>query len=166
LGAVEPKEATVDEELWRWIWLGVAAVFGVGEIITAGFFLLPFAAGAVVAAILAFLDVAPAIQGIVFVVVSIIALVWLRRFAAKGDDHQPAVGANRHRGATAIVMDPIDRLAGTGLVRIGREEWRATTESEPIAEGSKVKVIGFRGTRLVVEPLAPPAPESAAEQED
>ena len=33
--------------VWAFIWLAVAATFGVGEILVAGtFFLLPFAAGA------------------------------------------------------------------------------------------------------------------------
>ncbi len=37
-------------ETWRWIWLGAAVAFTVGEIAVAGsFFLLPFAAGALAA---------------------------------------------------------------------------------------------------------------------
>ncbi len=143
----------MDEELWRWIWLGAAAVFGIGEIITAGFFLLPFAAGAAVAAILAFLDVAPAIQGIVFIAVSVLALIWLRRYAAQGDERQPAVGANRFAGETAFVLEPVDRISGEGRVRMATETWRATTDGDPIPAGAEVRITEVRGTRLVVEPL-------------
>jgi len=143
----------VDEELWRWIWLGAAAVFGIGEIITAGFFLLPFAAGAVVAAILAFANVNPAIQGIAFLVVSVLTLIWLRRYAARGDDYQPAVGANRFAGETAFVLEEVDRIAGKGRVRMATETWRATTEGPPIPKGTEVRITKVRGTRLVVEPL-------------
>ena len=43
----------MEPELWRWIWLGAAAVFLLGEVIIAGgVFMLPFAGGAIVAAIL------------------------------------------------------------------------------------------------------------------
>ena len=143
----------MDQELWRWIWLGAAAVFGVGEMMTAGFFLLPFAAGAAVSAILAFAGVAPAIQGITFIVVSVLALIWLRRYAAKGDDRQPAVGANRFAGETAFVLDEVDRVEGHGRVRMATETWRATTDGEPIPAGTEVRIVEVRGTRLVVEPL-------------
>jgi membrane protein implicated in regulation of membrane protease activity len=156
----------VDEELWRWIWLGAAAVFGIGEMVTAGFFLLPFAVGAVAAAILAFVEVSPAIQGVVFLVVSVLALVWLRRYAAKGDDRQPPVGANRFAGETAFVLEKIDRIEGTGRVRMATETWRATTEGASIDVGTEVRIVGVRGTRLVVQPLPEPAPEGPATQED
>ena len=36
----------VDNEVWRWLWTIFAVVMGIGEIFTAGFFLLPFAIGA------------------------------------------------------------------------------------------------------------------------
>lgn len=156
----------MDEELWRWIWLGGAAVFGVGEMITAGFFLLPFAAGAAVAAILAFVEVEPAIQGIVFLVVSVLALIALRRFASKSDESQLPVGANRFAGQTAVVIEQIDRLHGTGRVRIGTESWRATTDGDPIAPPVEVRVVNVRGTRLVVKPIDRSAPGGVATQED
>ena len=43
----------VDNEVWRWLWTIFAIVMAVGELFTAGFFLLPFAVGAGAAAILA-----------------------------------------------------------------------------------------------------------------
>ena len=44
---VGPKEETMeDTELWRWIWVGAFVVLGIGEMITAGLFMLPFAFGA------------------------------------------------------------------------------------------------------------------------
>ena len=38
---------------WIWFWVILAAVLVVGEIFTAGFFLLPFGVGAMVAALVA-----------------------------------------------------------------------------------------------------------------
>jgi len=156
----------VEEELWRWIWLGAAVVFGLGEIFTAGFFLLPFAAGAAVAAILAFLDVDPVIQGIVFLVFSVLALIALRRFADRGTGPQHPVGANRFVGETALVTEPIERYGSQGRVRMGTEVWRATTDGALIEPGREVRVVDVRGTRLVVQPLDQAASEGAAEQED
>ena len=45
----------MDPEAWRWIWLGAAALFVMGEIAMPGaFFLLPFGVGATAATIVAF----------------------------------------------------------------------------------------------------------------
>jgi membrane protein implicated in regulation of membrane protease activity len=41
----------------------------------------------------------------------------------------------------------------TGAVKMGTEDWRATTDrDDEIAAGTVVRVVEVRGTRLVVEP--------------
>ncbi len=61
-----------DPEVWRWIWLATAVVFLLGEMFAFGsFFLLPFAIGAAVAAILAFAGVGVGWEWLAFVVVSL-----------------------------------------------------------------------------------------------
>jgi membrane protein implicated in regulation of membrane protease activity len=144
-----------DPDTWRWIWLGAAVVLGVGEMATMGFFLLPFALGALAAGILAFLGVAFAVQVVVFAVVSIVVFFSLRPIAHRldqsADDH--GVGAKRLIGATAVVLEAItaDRV---GMVRIGGEEWRAVAaDDEAIPAGSAVTVREIKGTRAVVEPV-------------
>lgn len=141
----------MDNELWRWIWLGTAAVFAVAEIFTAGFFLLPFAVGASAAFVLAYIDVGGGWQWLSFIVLSVVSLWGLQRFVRK-DDEQHAVGANRFVGKPAMVLEEIDRLRGTGRVRMETEEWRATTEGGVIAAGTQVRVTGVVGSRLIVEP--------------
>lgn len=147
-----PKEETVDADIWLWIWVGGAVVLGVAEMITAGFFMLPFAVGAGASALLALLGVNPAVQLLVFAVVSILAFIGLQRFARRQDAEQPAVGANRFINKNATVIGAIDRISGDGYVRLETEEWRATTDGDPIPEGTEVRIIEVRGTRLVVEP--------------
>ena len=142
----------METEWWRWIWLGVTAIFGIGEIFTAGFFMLPFAVGAVVAFILALLHVGPAIVLTVFLVISLLTLVLFQRLVHKGDQRQHPVGANRYVGRRVLVLERIDRVSGTGRVRLETEIWRATTDGDPIAEGAEVRVVVMRGTRLVVAP--------------
>jgi len=145
-------ESTMDNEIWRWIWIGAAAIFSVGEMFTAGFFMLPFAFGAIAALPLAWLDVNEIVQLLVFLGVSIISLMLIQRLVRKDDEHQPAVGANRFRESTGIVIEAIDRSAGVGRVRVETENWRATTDGDPIPEGTEVRVVEIRGTRMVVEP--------------
>lgn len=142
----------VDNELWRWVWVIFALGMGVGEIFTAGFFLLPFAIGAAAAAVLAWLGVNLLAQWLVFFGVSLVALAYLRRFIARQDTlDQPRVGANRWLDARGIVLEAIDPVSGSGMVRVENEEWRATTDGEPIPAGSRIVVRNVRGARLVVE---------------
>ena len=69
-----------EPEQWRWIWLGAAVLFGIGEMATPGaFFLAPFAIGAVVASALAFADVGLAGEWAAFVGISVAAFAALRR---------------------------------------------------------------------------------------
>ncbi len=142
----------MDNEVWRWIWIGAAAVFGVGEMFTAGFFMLPFAFGAVAALPLAWLDVHPAIQLVVFLVVSVASLLLIQRLMKKADEHQPAVGANRFLDRRGVVTEEVDAATGRGQVRVDTELWRAATDGAPIPVDTRVRVIEIRGTRLVVEP--------------
>lgn len=145
-------ESNVENEIWRWIWVGAAGVMGFAEILTAGFFLLPFAIGAAVAAVLAWIGIGVATQFAVFLIVSVAALIYLRRYVQSEDEVQP-IGANRMLNQRGLVVEPINRLKATGKVRVEREEWRATTDGDPIAKGTEVVIRGITGTRLIVEPV-------------
>ena len=153
-----PKGTDVDAEQWRWIWIGAAVVLAIGELFTAGFFLLPFAVGAAAAAVLAFLDVSVPIQLVTFVVISVVFLAVLQRFARKEQDDTVAAraGANRFVGKLAVVIEPVKYLETTGMVRMGTEEWRAAVDSDiVIPKGARVEIVEVRGTRLVVKPIPP-----------
>ncbi|MGI8822868.1 MAG: NfeD family protein [Acidimicrobiia bacterium] len=149
-----PKEATMeDTELWRWLWLGIAVVLGIGEMVTSGFFMLPFAIGAGVAALLAWADVSLPVQLVVFIITSVVALLALRRFAWSDREPSYPVGAKRFVNASAVVTETIDPVSGQGRVRLDAETWWATTDTGAIIEpGTPVRVVEVRGTRLVVEP--------------
>ena len=150
----------MDNELWRWVWVAVTMVMGIGEIFTAGFFLLPFALGAALAAAAAWLDLHGAVQWLLFFGGTAVSMVILRRFMGRQDrpDDLP-VGANRYIGMEARVIEDIDLVANTGRVRVESDEWRAVAESGPVAEGSLVRVTALHGTKLDVEVLEPPPPD-------
>ena len=143
----------VDNEVWRWLWTIFAVVMGIGEIFTAGFFLLPFAIGAGAAAILAWAGAAVVAQWLVFFGVSVFALAYLRRFITRQDEGaQPRIGANRWVGMEGVVIADIDPINGEGMVKVEMQEWRATA-SQPVPTGQKIVVTEVSGARLIVEPL-------------
>ncbi|MDQ3782541.1 MAG: NfeD family protein, partial [Actinomycetota bacterium] len=112
-----------EPEQWRWIWLGTAVVFGIGEMATPGaFFLAPFAVGAAVASILAFADVPLVGEWAAFVGVSVAAFAAMRPLARRLDVEggSDGIGARRLIGRPGTVVEAIsaDR---PGLVRVDRE---------------------------------------------
>lgn len=145
-------------EAWFWIWLGLAAILIVGEIFTAGFFMLPFGLGAAVAAGLAFVDAPLIWQWVVFLAVSAILLLSLRRFADRVTHEPPEkVGVDRLIGKQGVVIETVEPGDGSGRVRIEREEWRADASGHGvIPEGARVTVERVSGTHLVVSPADEP----------
>lgn len=144
--------------MWRWVWLAVAVVAVVGELSFAGtFFLLPFGIGAAVATGLAFADVSLGLQWLAFVLVSLAGVVATRPLARRLDQSAPSdgIGARRWMGQAATVLEDIPAgVHECGLVRVGREEWRAESrDGSPIAAGTPVRVVDVSGTRLVVWPV-------------
>jgi len=144
--------------VWAGIFLAVSAGFGIGEIAMPGtFFLLPFAIGALVAAILSLLSAPLAVTLPVFLVVSFVVFLGFRPLARRLDASTPEVagiGANRLVGVSGSVIEPIPATPGdAGMVKVGAEEWKAETiEDVGLPVGLKIRVVEVRGTRLVVEP--------------
>jgi membrane protein implicated in regulation of membrane protease activity len=156
-----------DPEVWRWIWLAAAVTFGLAEVATAGsFFMLPFAIGAVLATLLAFLGVALLWQWLVFLVVSAVLVGALRPLAKRLAHNHPAegIGAKRLIGQQGTILAEIpEGTTDLGLVRIEREEWRAESlDGTAVATGTPVRIVEQRGTRVVVAPIGPPPVGPAA----
>ncbi len=153
----------IDLDVWPWIWLATAVVFALVELVVVGgsFIILPWAASAFATAILAFYDVSIEVQWAVFVFGGAILFAlmyrWAQRFM-KEHTMDPGVGADRLVGLTAIVTTPIepDDTTRAGRVTVDGEVWGAVTNGAyRIANGARVRVLAMKGTRVVVEPLAP-----------
>lgn len=147
-----------EPEQWRWIWLGVAVLFGVGEMASPGsFFLAPFAIGAALAAILAFAGVDLAWEWVAFVAVSLGAFMALRPLAKRLNQEPSAAGVGSLRliGRPAVVVEEITPTR-SGLVRVDHEKWRAdAADRSTIPAGSEVVVAQVEGTRVIVTAVTP-----------
>ncbi|MDQ3680275.1 MAG: NfeD family protein [Actinomycetota bacterium] len=157
--ASEPVLDWSSPETWRWVWLVAAVAFALGELVTpAAFFFLPFAAGAFVASLLAFLGVGTGWEWMAFIGVSgsAFAVLWpIGRRLERSSGHS-GVGANRWVGRQGVVLSDIPgEVGGTGLIRLEREQWRAESgmNGVPIRQGTTVLISRVHGTRLVVLPL-------------
>jgi membrane protein implicated in regulation of membrane protease activity len=138
------------------IWLIAAVVFAVGEIATLGFFLAPFAGGALLAALVSAAGGGTLISLLVFLLVSGVLLAALRPLA-RSHRRMPAqlrTGTAALVGRTAMVTERISNDDGTGCVKLEGEAWtaRAYDEDVVIESGRRVHVMEIRGaTALVTE---------------
>ncbi len=141
-------------KIWL-IWFILAAFFIVGEMFTAGFFILWFGVGAAAAGLLAILGLGPLWQWLAFVVVSGVLVAVSRKFANRVTKEQPpGIGADRSVGMVGLVLEDIDNFNNTGRVRVNKEEWRAESENDNIIpKDTRVKVIKVDGTHLIVQPI-------------
>jgi membrane protein implicated in regulation of membrane protease activity len=138
------------------IWL-IAGVFAaVGEIITTGFFLAPFAVGAFGAMLADLLGAGGAVQLIVFAALTLASFVAVRPIARRHMATPPQIrtGAAALVGQSAIVLERIANDEGVGAVRLDGEVWtaRAYDEDQVIAAGTKVQVVEIRGATALVAP--------------
>ncbi|MDO4273761.1 MAG: NfeD family protein [Eubacteriales bacterium] len=138
------------------IWLALLAAFLVIEAITAGLTTIWFAGGALVAAVAAFLGVGLVMQLLLFLLVSVVLLIFTRPLAVKYMNKDlEKTNVNSLLGKTAVVTQEIDNLAQTGQVRINDIEWMARTDSDEkkIPEKAVVEIMEVHGVRLLVKEI-------------
>ncbi|HVL94780.1 MAG TPA: NfeD family protein [Solirubrobacteraceae bacterium] len=136
------------------LWLLAAVIFAVGEILTLGFFLAPFAGGALVAALVSGLGAGGLLEWASFLVVSIVLLAALRPIA-RSHKRMPAqirTGTAALVGKPATVIERIANHEGVGLVRIDGDAWtaRAYDDEQVIEAGARVQVVEIRGAIALV----------------
>jgi membrane protein implicated in regulation of membrane protease activity len=137
------------------IWLIAACVLGVGEMHQGGFYLAPFALGALLAALVGLLGVGAGLSAVVFAIISVLVFATLRPVARRHRRLPPAIrtGAAALVGRPAIVLERIANHEGVGCVRIdGGEVWTARSydESEVFDAGERVEVVEIKGATALV----------------
>jgi membrane protein implicated in regulation of membrane protease activity len=136
------------------IWIVAGCVLGVGEMHTGGFFLAPFALGALVAALVSLAGVGLPLALLVFLLTSLLVLLTLRPVARRHLQHPPRIrtGAAALVGSDAVVLERIANQEGVGCVRIGGEVWTARSyeDDEVIPAGERVQVVEIRGATALV----------------
>jgi membrane protein implicated in regulation of membrane protease activity len=139
------------------VWIAVALVFAIVEVVTVALVAGFIALGATGAAIAAFVGGSLTDQAIVFAVVSLLGLALARHpllvYLQDRSAPETASGAAGMIGQTAVVVDPIGDEHHRGHVRIAGEDWPALTrDGRPVDAGVPVRVVEIRLATLIVEP--------------
>ena len=136
-----------------WIWLAVIVVSAILEAISMGLTSVWFTIAGVVSLILALLNVDLWIQVAVFVVLSLILIVFLRKFAKKY-----LLGNIKSKTNTDLMIGSYVRMLkqsdfdNLGAVEINGVVWGVKSKNgDVLPENSIVKIIAVEGNKLIVE---------------
>ena len=143
-----------------YLWFIVALAFFILEILTPGFVLMWFGAGALVSGLLDVFGIHNlTVQILVFAITSII-LVTLSRTIFKNIFMRASPGAGLNTtmdavlGKVGVVTEKIDPDLSVGRVLIEGQDWAAITEDKSTIDVNvKIHVIGFEGARLQVKKM-------------
>jgi membrane protein implicated in regulation of membrane protease activity len=137
------------------IWLIVAVVFAVAEMVNLSFYLFPFAIGAAGAAAVGLAGGGAAIELITLAVLTGVSFTVVRPIARRHINMPPQLrtGTAALIGRTAIVTERIVNDEAVGKVRIDGEVWtaRAYDEDKVLEAGTRVHVMEIRGATALVD---------------
>ena len=137
------------------IWLIVAVVFAVAEVVNLSFYLFPFAIGAAGAAVVGLAGGALALELVVFAILTAASFTIVRPIARRHINMPPQLrtGTAALIGRTAIVTERIVNDDAVGKVRIDGEVWsaRAYDDDKVLEPGTRVHVMEIRGATALVD---------------
>ena len=135
------------------VWLAVAIVLLVVEIITLGLTTIWFAGGALVACVAAALQADFLVQMMLFLVVSVVMLFFTRPVAMRYmNKNRTKTNSESLVGKEAVVLQEINNLKASGQVQLNGIEWTARAENmeDVIEKGAIVCIKKIEGVKLIV----------------
>lgn len=135
-------------------WLGAFGVLLLIEILTLGLTTIWFAVGALAAFLLTLVNASLAIRIVVFIIVSMVMLIFTRPIMTKYLNKKTTkTNAESLVGRRARVLIPINNLKSEGQVMVNGMEWtaRSTKDEVTFQKDEMVHIVGISGVKLIVE---------------
>jgi membrane protein implicated in regulation of membrane protease activity len=143
-------------DLWQ-IWLIVAILFLVVEIMSTTFVFLCFSLGCIVSSIFAAIGLPFTVQLLAFSIITFIAFFTVRPFMLKyayRKSNKIKTNADALVGSRGRVTEVIDFEKNTGRVFVNGDDWRAESENgEVIQKDKQIEVKQVNSTILIVEQI-------------
>jgi membrane protein implicated in regulation of membrane protease activity len=146
------------------IWIGIALVLAAAEMATLTFASIMLAGGAVIAAIAAAVGLPFWLQVVVFALVSLLLLLFVRKAALARfmPSKKARVGVASDIGKVGVVVETVTEYGGR-IKLPGDAVWSArlaSPEDQPSSPGEAVQVVRIEGATAIV--VARPRQESAS----
>ena len=140
--------------MWQ-IWIIIAGVCLIGEILTSGFLVFWLSIGALIAMVVSFFVDSIIVQTAVFVISSAILIFATKPFVKKfAKTKDVKTNAYSIIGKNAIVTKDIDSINGKGQIKVDSETWSALGKDDMnIEKGTEVEVLKIDGVKAIVTPV-------------
>lgn len=140
--------------MWQ-IWIIIAGVCLIGEILTSGFLIFWLSIGALIAMVVSFFVDSIIVQTAVFVISSAILIFATKPFVKKfAKTKDVKTNAYSIIGKNAIVTKDIDSINGKGQIKVDSETWSALGQDDMnIEKGTEVEVLKIDGVKAIVTPV-------------
>lgn len=135
-------------------WLAATVVFVLVELMTVGLISIWFAAGSFVAFIIALLGGNVVVQGIAFILVSVVLLALTKPWAGKYINSRTVkTNVDSLVGERAVLTEDADSMKQTGKAVVNGQEWtvRPQDEAQVIRKGELIEVVKISGVKLIVK---------------
>jgi len=134
------------------LWVIVALVAGILEVIVPAFGFVFVTLAALAAAVMALLGIGLTLQVVAFAALTLLLLLVLRPIFVRRLGPGVPERTEVLKGKLAEVTEPIDPVRGTGRVIVEGHDWAARAPV-PLAPGARVRVVGADGIVLLVSPV-------------
>jgi membrane protein implicated in regulation of membrane protease activity len=140
-------------QMMPYVWVAVFIAAIVIESQTMGIVAIWFMPGALIAMILAMLNVPVWIQALVFILLSVLLLIFGRRVFKSLFPKTKYTPTNVDAliGREAVITEEVNNLQGVGAAKLNGQIWsaRAKNEKETLLPGDVVIVCEIRGVKLI-----------------
>ncbi|NBK24036.1 MAG: NfeD family protein [Spirochaetia bacterium] len=139
--------------IW-WLFVTVGILLMALEALTPGFIIMWFGIAFIVAAIPVYLNASTQVVLLTFSITLLLLTVFVRKiFLGTRSKHKgPKTNALSLVGEKGVVIEEINSIKATGLVRIHKEVWTAISKkSEVIPVDQVIVVQKIEGVKLIVE---------------
>lgn len=134
------------------IWLAVIVLSVVVEASTCTLVSVWFIPAALISMILAFCSVDLWIQLVAFIVISLLLIIFMKPIFKNVFGVKPvATNADAVIGEKAVVIEPIDNLAGKGQVKVKGQIWTARAHDRDVKyeKDEVLSVVAIEGVKLI-----------------
>lgn len=136
------------------LWIILLIAFIVVELATVGLMSIWFAAGALVALIIAILNGGIVLQFLAFIIVSVVLLVSTRSWAKNFVNSRfQKTNADSIVGKEIRIVERVSNFDQTGMAVVFGQEWtvRADDDNQIFEQGETARVVRISGVKLIVE---------------
>ena len=142
--------------IWGWMWIGIIVAAVAVEATTEQLISIWFVPGAVIATVLDAFSADILIQVLVFLVISIVGILFFRRLVtSKMNVKETKTNVDAIVGEKCIVTERVDTFAGCGQVKVRGQVWsaRGANDEDAFEIGDTLQVIAIEGVKLICKKL-------------